>query len=130
MGNFSERDHRVGAERRQAFVELDALVAIALNISADELCAIYRTQFAVLRGYDLGGRLYDANGRVVPAEVVATWRKSGGKLSPGDRTATHPGSGLAYVYELPFVALSREDDLRAAYDEFERRMPDLSAKRA
>lgn len=39
-------------ERRQAIIELDVLVAIMLGVTADELCTVYRTQFAVLNGYD------------------------------------------------------------------------------
>ncbi|MGC3954925.1 MAG: restriction endonuclease [Propionicimonas sp.] len=68
---------RVAAERRQALLELDVLVAMSLGISADELCTIYRTQFPVLYGYDRGRDFFDAEGRVVPASVVTVWRRKG-----------------------------------------------------
>ena len=43
---------RIAEDRRQALVEIDALVALMLGVTADQLCTIYRTQFAVLYGYD------------------------------------------------------------------------------
>ncbi len=49
-------------ERRQALVELDALAAIMLGLTAEQLCAMYRTQFAVLRKYEYK-MAFDAEGR-------------------------------------------------------------------
>ncbi len=49
-------------ERRQALVELDALAAIMLGLTAEQLCAMYRTQFAVLRKYEYK-MAFDAKGR-------------------------------------------------------------------
>jgi hypothetical protein len=40
-------------------------------------------------------------------------------LSKDERTHTN-ASGMTYVYELPFVTLDREVDMRAAYAHFER----------
>ena len=98
-------------------MEIDALVALMLGVTADELCTIYRTQFAVLFGYDRNVYLYDANGRLVPNSVLTVWRKKGDGLSVEERTATN-ASGNTYVYELPFVALDREADMRQAYAHF------------
>ncbi|MGD3152762.1 Eco57I restriction-modification methylase domain-containing protein [Tsukamurella tyrosinosolvens] len=112
---------RIAADRRQALVEIDALVALGLGITADELCTVYRTQFPVLYGYDRNKYLYDMNGRLVPQEVLVRWRKKGDDLTEEERTATN-ASGNTYTYELPFQFLDREKDMREAYAEFERRL--------
>lgn len=116
---------RIAADRRQALVEIDAIVALSLGLTADELCTIYRTQFAVLYGYDRNTYLYDANGRLVPNSVLTIWRKKGDRITADERTATNQ-AGNTYVYELPFVTLDREADMRQAYAEFERRLAERS----
>jgi len=55
---------RLASARRQALLEIDALVAIALGITADELSTIYTTQFPVLLGYDRRRDLFDLDGRL------------------------------------------------------------------
>ena len=115
---------RIAEDRRQALVEIDALVALMLGVTADQLCIIYRTQFAVLFGYDHWDYVYDAKGRLVPNEVLSVWRKKGDKITGAERTATNQ-SGRTYIYELPFTLLDREADMRTAYTEFERRLATL-----
>ena len=115
---------RIAEDRRQALVEVDALVALVLSITADQLCTIYRTQFAVLYGYDHWDYVYDTNGRLVPYEVSSVWRKKGDNISGAERTATNQ-AGHTYIYELPFTLLDREADIRTAYAEFERRLAAL-----
>jgi hypothetical protein len=112
---------RVAVDRRQAQVEIDALVALMLGVTADELCTIYRTQFAVLYGYDRNDYFYDSNGRLVPNSVLSVWRKKGDRLTEEERTATNQ-AGNTYIYELPFVTLDCEADMRQAYAEFKRRL--------
>lgn len=114
-----ESPARKAAERRQLLVELDALEALHLGITADELCTIYRTQFGVLRQYERTD-LYDANGRKLPKEVAAAYKKSGEGISTAERTWVHPQSGVEYVFELPFTTFDREVDMRAAYARFEK----------
>jgi hypothetical protein len=112
---------RIAEDRRQALIEIDALAALTLGVSAEQLCAIYRAQFSVLYGYDHREYAYDAKGRLVPYEVLSVWRKKGDQLTGGERTATNQ-AGRTYIYEPPFRLLDREADMRAAYAEFERRL--------
>ena len=112
---------RIAEDRRQALAEVDALVALMLGVTADQLCTIYRTQFPVLYGYDHNSYVYDAKGRLVPNEVLSVWRKKGDKITGAERTATNR-AGYTYIYELPFTLLDREADMRTAYAEFERRL--------
>jgi hypothetical protein len=112
-------------DRRQALVEIDAIVAVSLGVTADELCSIYRTQFPVLYGYDQKSYFYDANGRLVPKQVLKEWRTKGDRVTVEERTATNP-SGATYVYELPFVTLDREADMRAAHAHFAQMLEERS----
>ncbi|MCQ9346081.1 Eco57I restriction-modification methylase domain-containing protein [Corynebacterium phoceense] len=112
-------------DRQQAQNEIDAIVALSLGVTADELCMIYRTQFPVMRKYDQQN-LFDANGRLVPKEIVKAEGKaaSGSKgtpesLSEAERTWTHPQSGVEYVFEYPFKPMDREAELRKAYAKYE-----------
>ena len=52
-----------------------------LGLTAEELCTIYRTQFAVLYGYDHNVYYYDANGRLVPNSVLTVWRKKRDRIT-------------------------------------------------
>ncbi|MGO3037964.1 MAG: class I SAM-dependent DNA methyltransferase, partial [Corynebacterium variabile] len=111
---------RIAAERRQAQNEIDAIVALSLGVTADELCMIYRTQFPVMRRYDQED-YFDANGRKVPKEISKLHEKRGGEesLSLQERAWVHPQSQAVYHFEYPFRILDREADLRAAYATYE-----------
>lgn len=52
-------------DRQLAQTEIDVSIARLVNVTVDELCMIYRTQFPVMRGYD-EKYIYDKNGRRVP----------------------------------------------------------------
>src|SRR5699024_8772133 len=127
---------RIDEDRRQALVEIDAIMAIVTGISIDDLVTIYRTQFGVLNDYDRGegkkAYIFDANGRQIPSSVRTAWNKAGRPetgLPVEDRTAVHPsaaGTGRTIVYEQPFRILDREADMRRAYAEFQRRMEETS----
>ena len=110
---------RIAEDRRQALVELDALVAVMLGVTADELCTVYRTQFPVLYGYDRNRDYYDANGRLVHKDVMKACKAKGDAITLEERTATND-MGNTYTYELPFVTLDREADMREAHAHFTR----------
>ena len=117
-------------QRRQAQMEIDVIVALALDITVDELLTIYRTQFPVLYAYDRGlGKspyYFDRCGRIVPNGVLKAWKHGGDEMRAEDRLSRHPGSDVTYEYELPFVTLDREADMRQAYAHFERILEERS----
>ncbi len=112
---------RRDADRRQALVEIDALVALMLGVTADQLCTVYRTQFAVLYDYDHDKYTFDANDRVVPNPVLVAWRRKGNRITQEERTHKNQ-AGNTYVYELPFAPRDRESDMRTAYQSFNREL--------
>ncbi len=101
---------RRAADRRQALVEIDAIVAIMLGITADELLTIYRTQFPVLQKYEREA-LYDATGRQLPTQPASAYRKKS-SLNPADLTV----DGI--TYQEPFTSVDREVDMELAYRHF------------
>lgn len=126
---------KVEYDRRAALVEIDALAAVMLGITADQLCAIYRAQFGVLRKYEYR-MFFDAQGRKISKETHAR----GWKQRPGDYELAEQwyedhvddesdGSdlpplpvGLRDRYRAPLIRPDRDSEMRAAYREFERRL--------
>jgi hypothetical protein len=112
---------RRAEDRRNAQAEIDVMVAMMLGVPIEDLCTIYRTQFAVLYDYDhgrgQGAYVYDANGRQLPTPVRQAWEKrqrptANEDMPLSERTHAHPGSGVSYVYDLPFRIRDRESDFR------------------
>lgn len=119
---------RIDEDRRQALVEIDAIMAHVTGVSIDELCTIYRTQFGVLYTYDRGedkrAKIYDDDGRLIPSSLRSAWNKAGRPeygMSEKDRTYINP-SGREITAPEPFRILDREADLRKAYAAFAERM--------
>lgn len=111
---------RNAQERFHAQNDIDAIAALSLGITADELCMIYRTQFPVMRRYDQEDH-FDAHGRKVPKEIMKLQEKikeDGEQLPKEQRTWVHPQSKVTYTFEYPFASLDREADLRRAYAQF------------
>lgn len=101
---------RSDADRRIALIEIDAIVAVMLGITADELLTIYRTQFPVLQKYEREA-LYDTNGRQLPTKLASEYRKRG-TLPTSDLTV----DGI--TYEEPIRGVDREHDMQIAHAHF------------
>jgi hypothetical protein len=108
-------------ERRWALVEIDALAALQLDLSIDELCTIYRTQFPVLRDYERD-TWFDSWGR-----IAFTSCKGRGTLKRREfeiwQDHRRRGAPLPRNFDTknlvpPFDRRDREDDMRQAYDFF------------
>jgi hypothetical protein len=101
-------------ERRQALVELDALVALELDISLESLLAIYRIQFPILNKNERG-TWYDQRGKVV-FSVNPAYRPLNNKevFEFWDGKSTEPIDGFIP----PFETCDREKDMKQAYEYF------------
>jgi hypothetical protein len=129
---------RRDVDRRQGLVELDALAALMLGLSAEQLSAMYRTQFPVLRKYEYS-MAFDAEGRrICKHHQSAGYRQlrlqnqaKAGELPPFWRSVwslyeqweDDPDSvdWLGH-YQPPFYRPNREHEMTTAYNEFQRRL--------
>lgn len=118
---------RTDYERRQALIELDVLVSMALGLTLEQLITVYRLDFSVLQSYE-EDTWYDVNGR------IAFSKKSLGASKPArqdfesakaaerniDVTFTDdtlPGGPRERIitYEAPFDCCDRVADYREAW---------------
>ncbi|MFE2127352.1 DNA methyltransferase family protein [Streptomyces amritsarensis] len=114
---------RTEYERRAALVELDALVAVWLGITADQLVAIFKSRYPQL--YDFESATYfDANGRKIAGDFNTFGH---GQTKQDyldllahleDPAATPPPVG----YTAPFYKADREAEMRAAHAHFQARL--------
>ncbi|EYT83900.1 restriction endonuclease [Streptomyces sp. Tu 6176] len=114
---------RTERDRRAAIVEIDALAAVWLNISADGLVAMYQTRFPVLRQYE-EKMWFDAEGRRIAqaphakgfGQPAAAWKQ----LSSHENFPLE--ANVPDGYEGPLYRADRVKEMRAAHAEFTRRM--------
>ena len=128
---------RTDYERRQALVELDVLVAMALGLTLDELKSIYRIQFPVLQQNE-DDTWYDASGRIVFTTNKGLtnvgfprneWENNIKKLPSGCKVQrilndnTLPGGLVERTIEYiaPFDRCNREQDYDTAWKFFTER---------
>jgi len=122
-------------ERRQALVEIDVLVALALGMTLDQLKTVYQIQFPVMQKIE-NDTWYDANGRIVftcstNLPGVGYDRKqwenelknalAGRKFYRTIMDDTMPGGPVERTieYVAPFDRCDREQDYETAWKFFE-----------
>ena len=127
-------------ERRQALVEIDVLVAMALEMSIEQLKTIYKIQFPVSQQYE-EGTWYDANGRITFTNnrslVGVGFDRKEFELNMKDAPAgkkfyrtimddTIPGGPVERTieYVAPFDRCDREQDYETAWKFFEEKYGD------
>ncbi|MFE9138493.1 class I SAM-dependent DNA methyltransferase [Streptomyces sp. NPDC007355] len=114
---------RTEYERRAALVELDALVAVWLGMTADQLTAIYKSRYAVLA--DREAEIYfDRSGRRIARDPYAhgygqTKEAYLALLDHLDNPASVPPPE---GYTAPFYKADRETEMRAAHAHFSARL--------
>ncbi|AYC37380.1 hypothetical protein DWG14_01597 [Streptomyces griseorubiginosus] len=114
---------RTEYDRRMALVEIDALVAAMLGLTAEQLCAMYHSQFAVLRKYEwemffapdghkIGAATHNIGIRQTPEETafVKAWAKA---ARAGDPTPAIPEG---------WVKPNREAEMTRAHADFTARL--------
>ncbi|MFC3500038.1 class I SAM-dependent DNA methyltransferase [Micromonospora krabiensis] len=114
---------RTERARRSALVEIDALVAVWLGMSADALIAAYRGRFPVLQKYeavtwfDADGWKLAGNARTVgQRQTKQTWAQF--EAYQKDPENVPPPDG----YTPPFNKADREAEMRAAHAVFQARL--------
>ena len=131
---------RTEYDRRAALVEIDALAAIMLGITSEQLCAIYRAQFGVLRKYEYR-MFFDAQGRKIAKETNARgWKQQRGDYELAEQwyrdydEARENAVDLAAIpvpdlpaqlrdrYCAPLVRPDREAEMTAAHKDFAARL--------
>ncbi|MCQ9182896.1 class I SAM-dependent DNA methyltransferase [Streptomyces sp. IBSBF 2953] len=125
VGRTWTRDTPLRTEfaRRAALVEIDALVAVWLHISSDELLAMYDARFPVLQQYE-ENMWFDATGR-----RIAKAHQQHGYGQPKDawkKLSSHDEFPTAYTlpdgYTDPLYQARRKVEMKAAHAEFTRRL--------
>ncbi|MFF3716184.1 DNA methyltransferase family protein [Streptomyces prasinus] len=119
---------RTEYERRAALVEIDALVAVWLRMSADELIAIHKARYAILADRE-SQMWFDADGRQLAQDSYAFGH---------GQTKEHYEHFLAYQkkerheppegYTAPFYKADREKEMREAHAHFSARLQEAIDK--
>lgn len=129
---------RLDYNRREALIELDVLVAMALGMTFQQLKTIYRIQFPVLQSYE-ADTWYDRNGRIVftvnrglvgvgfsRKEWEEIRQEKEGVFTQNITDDTMPGGPIERTieYVAPFDRCDREKDYEEVWANFEKRFAD------
>ncbi|WP_067795219.1 restriction endonuclease [Actinomadura formosensis] len=114
---------RTERERRAALVELDAMVALWLGMTAEQLVAIYRSRYPVLSDYE-AQIWFDATGRKIAGnhntfgygQTKEHFKQLQDHLDPEINGPVPDG------YEAPFYKADREAEYRQAHAVFAERL--------
>jgi hypothetical protein len=114
-------------ERRWALLEIDALAALELGLTSEELCTVYRTQFPVLRQYEQD-TWFDARGHIAFTSSVGLFGV-GLDRKNFELWQDHLRRDLPLPNDFdtkgllpPFERRDREEDLGHAYSFFARNL--------
>ena len=130
---------RTDLARRQALLEVDVLVALALGLTLDELIQIYKLVFPTLQSYE-ENTWYDQQGRIAwsrrPGKGMslsrAEWDRhrdmQQGILIEDVKVDFLPGGPCEHTieYEAPFTKPDRVSDYCVAWEYFERELDILT----
>ncbi len=120
-------------ERRQALVEIDVIVAMALGLTLEELILIYEVQFPIMQQYE-EDTWYDRKGNIVFTNSrgltgVGTDRQTWNSIRDLEEGETYvhtvdPSKNELYggeeiTYHAPFDKCDRVEDYKVAWEHFE-----------
>ncbi len=122
---------RIDIERRQAQIEIDVLLSIAMELSINQLVEVFNVQFSTLVMYEQVDK-YDSRGRRLPN----TARKDAGAKELREALIDHDGvTPVTVSYEIdngnqtvtktfypPFNHVDRIEDYKTAYRVFSERL--------
>lgn len=119
---------RTDRDRRRALVEIDALVGLMLGLSAEQLCALYASQFGVVRknewemffhpdGHRIGASASNKGVRQTEGEtkIVAAWAKAELEILKGKEATP-------VAVPPDWIKPDREAEMTAAYRMFQARL--------
>ncbi|WP_021594056.1 Eco57I restriction-modification methylase domain-containing protein [Actinomadura welshii] len=120
---------RTERERRAALVEIDALVAVWLGISAEQLSAIYNSRYPILADRE-AEMWFDSNGRRISSDPYAYGVDQGKNVYPDLMSyfADPANTAVPYGYEAPFYKADRDAEYREAHAVFAERLERAKAE--